>query len=311
MKPLAISIMGPTASGKTSLGIKLAKEINGEIISVDSALIYKGMDIGTAKPTREEQDGVVHHLIDILDPKESYSVASFRKDAINLVHEIVERGHVPILVGGTMLYFKSITDGLSPLPNSSKEVREQVNSLIEEKGLPYLRKLLLEVDVESHNRINENDAQRLGRAYEVFLMTGKSITQIIAEQGKYENPLNLQEFAILPDAERKLIKPLIEKRFDEMLKNGFENEVRKLHQRGDLSLNMPSMRSVGYRQMWSYIEGEISFEKMRELSVIATCQLAKRQMTWIRGWKTKLDYLEPHCKKNMDIILKKLVEYFS
>lgn len=306
MKPFAISIMGPTASGKTSLGIELAKSIGGEIISVDSALIYKGMNIGTAKPTIEEQQGVPHHLIDILDPSESYSVADFRKDSLKLVEEIVSRGHVPIFVGGTMLYLKAITDGLSPLPNSTVEVRNEVNGLIKDKGLPYLRELLKDVDITSYQRINENDAQRLGRAYEVYLMTGKSMTQIIEESEKYENPLDLREFALLPDRERKELKPLIAKRFDKMLELGFEDEVKKLYDRGDLSLDLPSMRSVGYRQMWMYLEKSITFEEMRELSVIATCQLAKRQMTWLRGWKTPINYLKPHNFENLSIILKKI-----
>ena len=186
MSNYAISIMGPTASGKTSLGIKLAKELNGEIISVDSALIYKDMNIGTAKPTLKERDGVVHHLIDILDPKDSYSVASFRNDTIKLYHEITSRGKVPILVGGTMMYFKAITEGLSNLPESTKEVRDEVNSIIQNKGLNYLREQLKLVDLDSYNRLNENDSQRLGRAYEVYLMTNKSMTQLLKEAPVYK-----------------------------------------------------------------------------------------------------------------------------
>lgn len=303
MKPSAISLMGPTASGKTSLAIRLAQQINGEIISVDSALIYRGMDIGTAKPSVEERQGVPHHLIDIVDPSETYSVAGFRNDAIRLINEITSRGHVPVLVGGTMLYFKALTEGLSPLPNSTSEVRARVNAIIAEEGLPALRELVHGVDPESWARINENDAQRLGRAYEVYLVSGKSMTDIIRENGVYECPVDLTEFALLPDSERKYLKPLIAARFDKMLEQGFEDEVRKLYDRGDLSPELPSIRSVGYRQMWMYLDGSVDFREMRELSVIATCQLAKRQMTWLRGWKSQVGFLDPMSENNLQIII--------
>ena len=303
MKPSAISLMGPTASGKTSLAIRLAQQINGEIISVDSALIYRGMDIGTAKPSVEERQGVPHHLIDIVDPSETYSVAGFRNDAIRLINEITSRGHVPVLVGGTMLYFKALTEGLSPLPNSTPEVRARVNAIIAEEGLPALRELVHGVDPESWARINENDAQRLGRAYEVYLVSGKSMTDIIRENGVYECPVDLTEFALLPDRERKYLKPLIAARFDKMLEQGFEDELRKLYDRGDLSPELPSIRSVGYRQMWMYLDGSVDFREMRELSVIATCQLAKRQMTWLRGLKSQVGFLDPMTENNLQIII--------
>ena len=310
MKPNAISLMGPTASGKTSLAIKLARELDGEIISVDSALIYRGMDIGTAKPTMDEREGIVHHLIDIIDPSESYSVAAFRNDALRLIDDITSRGKMPILAGGTMLYFKAITEGLSPLPNSNSEVRAKVNAIIAGEGLPALRELVHQVDPESWMRINENDAQRLGRAYEVYLLCGRSMTEINREHGQYECPVNLQEFALLPDRERKYLKPLIAKRFDMMLENGFEAEVRTLYDRGDLSPELPSIRSVGYRQMWMYLEGEVDYEKMRELSVIATCQLAKRQMTWLRGWKSSVEFLDPLAPDNLSRIMSVLKNRF-
>ncbi|MDD6177971.1 MAG: tRNA (adenosine(37)-N6)-dimethylallyltransferase MiaA [Succinivibrionaceae bacterium] len=303
MSNYAISIMGPTASGKTSLGIKLAKELNGEIISVDSALIYKDMNIGTAKPTLKERDGVVHHLIDILDPKDSYSVASFRNDTIKLYHEITSRGKVPILVGGTMMYFKAITEGLSNLPESTKEVRDEVNSIIQNKGLNYLREQLKLVDLDSYNRLNENDSQRLGRAYEVYLMTNKSMTQLLKEAPVYKAPFELKEFALLPDRERLDLKKVITQRFNQMIEQGFEEEVRALFNRKDLNMDMPSIRSVGYRQMWQYFLGELSFEEMIERSIIATCQLAKRQMTWLRGWKSKVTYLKPGDSANLEKML--------
>ncbi len=298
--------MGPTASGKTALGVELAKEINGEIISVDSALIYKGMDIGTAKPTVEEMQGIPHHLISIIDPSESYSVASFRKDSLQLISEITVRGKVPILVGGTMLYYKSLIEGLSPLPDSTEEVRNIVNQILEKDGVAGLREKVKEVDLESYERLSANDKQRLGRAYEVFLLTGKSMTEIIRDSKKNETELDLMQFALLPERDRSELKLRIVERFDKMLASGFKQEVEVLYERGDLNLQMPSIRSVGYKQMWMHLNGEISFDEMRELGIIATCQLAKRQMTWLRGWKSDVNYLVPGDKANLSIAIEKL-----
>lgn len=298
--------MGPTASGKTALGVELAKEINGEIISVDSALIYKGMDIGTAKPTVEEMQGIPHHLISIIDPSESYSVASFRKDSLQLISEITVRGKVPILVGGTMLYYKSLIEGLSPLPDSTEEVRNIVNQILEKDGVAGLREKVKEVDLESYERLSANDKQRLGRAYEVFLLTGKSMTEIIRDTKKNETELDLMQFALLPERDRSELKLRIVERFDKMLASGFKQEVEVLYERGDLNLQMPSIRSVGYKQMWMHLNGEISFDEMRELGIIATCQLAKRQMTWLRGWKSDVNYLVPGDKANLSIAIEKL-----
>lgn len=298
--------MGPTASGKTALGVELAKEINGEIISVDSALIYKGMDIGTAKPTVEEMQGIPHHLISIIDPSESYSVASFRKDSLQLISEITVRGKVPILVGGTMLYYKSLIEGLSPLPDSTEEVRNIVNQILEKDGVAGLREKVKEVDLESYERLSANDKQRLGRAYEVFLLTGKSMTEIIRDSKKNETELDLMQFALLPERDRSELKLRIVERFDKMLASGFKQEVEVLYERGDLNLQMPSIRSVGYKQMWMHLNGEISFDEMRGLGIIATCQLAKRQMTWLRGWKSDVNYLVPGDKANLSIAIEKL-----
>lgn len=305
-KDFAIFLMGPTASGKTALGVEIAKEINGEIISVDSALIYKGMDIGTAKPTVEEMQGIPHHLISIIDPSESYSVASFRKDSLQLISEITVRGKVPILVGGTMLYYKSLIDGLSPLPDSTEEVRNIVNQILEKDGVAGLREKVKEVDLESYERLSANDKQRLGRAYEVFLLTGKSMTEIIRDSKKNETELDLMQFALLPERDRSELKLRIVERFDKMLASGFKQEVEVLYERGDLNLQMPSIRSVGYKQMWMHLNGEISFDEMRELGIIATCQLAKRQMTWLRGWKSDVNYLVPGDKANLSIAIEKL-----
>lgn len=305
-KDFAIFLMGPTASGKTALGVELAKEINGEIISVDSALIYKGMDIGTAKPTVEEMQGIPHHLISIIDPSESYSVASFRKDSLQLISEITVRGKVPILVGGTMLYYKSLIDGLSPLPDSTEEVRNIVNQILEKDGVAGLREKVKEVDLESYERLSANDKQRLGRAYEVFLLTGKSMTEIIRDSKKNETELDLMQFALLPERDRSELKLRIVERFDKMLASGFKQEVEVLYERGDLNLQMPSIRSVGYKQMWMHLNGEIGFDEMRELGIIATCQLAKRQMTWLRGWKSDVNYLVLGDKANLSIAIEKL-----
>jgi tRNA dimethylallyltransferase len=307
-KDFAIFLMGPTASGKTALGVELAKAINGEVISVDSALIYKGMDIGTAKPTVDEMQGVSHHLISIIDPSESYSVATFRKDSLQLISEITARGKVPILVGGTMLYYKSLVDGLSPLPDSTEEVRNIINQILEKDGVAGLREKVKEVDLESYERLSANDKQRLGRAYEVFLLTGKSMTEIIRNSKKNESELDLMQFALLPERDRSELKLRIVERFDKMLASGFKQEVESLYERGDLNLQMPSIRSVGYKQMWRHLNGEVTFEEMRELGIIATCQLAKRQMTWLRGWKSDVNYLVPGDKANLGIVIDKFSE---
>jgi tRNA dimethylallyltransferase len=307
-KDFAIFLMGPTASGKTALGVELAKAINGEVISVDSALIYKGMDIGTAKPTVDEMQGVSHHLISIIDPSESFSVATFRKDSLQLISEITARGKVPILVGGTMLYYKSLVDGLSPLPDSTEEVRNIINQILEKDGVAGLREKVKEVDLESYERLSANDKQRLGRAYEVFLLTGKSMTEIIRNSKKNESELDLMQFALLPERDRSELKLRIVERFDKMLASGFKQEVESLYERGDLNLQMPSIRSVGYKQMWRHLNGEVTFEEMRELGIIATCQLAKRQMTWLRGWKSDVNYLVPGDKANLGIVIDKFSE---
>jgi tRNA dimethylallyltransferase len=266
------------------------------------------MDIGTAKPTVDEMQGVSHHLISIIDPSESYSVATFRKDSLQLISEITARGKVPILVGGTMLYYKSLVDGLSPLPDSTEEVRNIINQILEKDGVAGLREKVKEVDLESYERLSANDKQRLGRAYEVFLLTGKSMTEIIRNSKKNESELDLMQFALLPERDRSELKLRIVERFDKMLASGFKQEVESLYERGDLNLQMPSIRSVGYKQMWRHLNGEVTFEEMRELGIIATCQLAKRQMTWLRGWKSDVNYLVPGDKANLGIVIDKFSE---
>jgi tRNA dimethylallyltransferase len=276
--PSVLCIMGPTASGKTSLAIQAAKALNAEIISVDSALVYKDMNIGTAKPDAQEQDGVAHHLIDIISPMESYSVARFMLDVQNAINHIIAKGKLPILAGGTMMYFNALVNGYNELPGSDDATRAQIN----EMSLPAMHQLLKDVDPASAQRINENDAQRLGRALEVYMVSGKSLNDWQAQE-KVQLPFKFHQFSIMP-RERITLHQNIEKRFDVMLAQGLVQEVEQLLQRYDLSPNMPSMRSVGYRQVWQHLRGEFSTDEMRQRGIIATRQLAKRQLTWLRGW---------------------------
>ncbi|HEY5716714.1 MAG TPA: tRNA (adenosine(37)-N6)-dimethylallyltransferase MiaA [Psychromonas sp.] len=287
--PTAIFLMGPTASGKTDLAIKLALQCNCEIISVDSALIYKGMDVGTAKPTKNELQLAPHALVDIIDPLESYSAGDFREDALRLMQEITARGHTPLLVGGTMLYYKALLEGLSPLPGASPEIRAEIEKQAQEQGWQALHDQLKAIDPVSAQRIHVNDPQRLSRALEVYRISGKSLTELTQVKSA-PIPYNIKQFAIAP-AEKKVLHERIERRFDLMLASGFELEVRKLYLRGDLHLDLPSMRCVGYRQMWEYLQGTMDYEEMRFRGIVATRQLAKRQMTWLRGWQD-LTWLE-------------------
>ncbi|SPP32036.1 tRNA dimethylallyltransferase [Arsenophonus endosymbiont of Aleurodicus floccissimus] len=282
-KPQAVFIMGPTASGKTALAIALRQQLPVEIISVDSALIYRGMDIGTAKPTREEQQIAPHRLIDILDPAQSYSAADFRRDALLEMEKIVAWGRIPLIVGGTMLYFKALLDGLSPLPSADVTIRAEIEMQAKQFGWGAIHKRLQAVDPISAARIHPNDPQRLSRALEVFLVSGKSLTEL-TEIVEAELPYNVLQFAVSPQ-DRKILHQRIEMRFLQMLKTGFEDEVSALYARGDLHGELPAIRSVGYRQMWSYLSGEISYDEMVYRGICATRQLAKRQITWLRGWK--------------------------
>lgn len=281
--PLAISLMGPTASGKTQLAIELCQTLPCEIISVDSALIYKGMDIGTAKPDAAELKAAPHRLIDILDPAQSYSVANFRADALQQMHEVVENGNIPLLVGGTMMYFKSLIDGLSALPSSDKKIRADLTSLAHKNGWQAMHEWLQQVDPVSAQRIHPNDPQRIIRALEVYQLSGKSLTELNQVEVK-PIPFRVKEFAIMP-SDRAILHSRIDKRFNTMLEQGFEQEVVSLKKRQDLHLDLPSMRCVGYRQIWQYLDGEYDYQEMIFRGVVATRQLAKRQMTWLRGWK--------------------------
>ncbi|MFT5713402.1 MAG: tRNA dimethylallyltransferase [Glaciecola sp.] len=299
-RPQIITIMGPTASGKTALAIELASKINGEIISVDSALIYRGMDIGTAKPGFEEQAGIKHWLIDIVDPQNAYSVAEFCRDSQICIEDILQRGKVPILVGGTMMYFNGLIKGLSSLPNADQKTRTQIQLFIEQHGLQAAHKKLSAIDPESGKRIHENDPQRIMRALEVYALTSKTMTSL--QDIKPEPlPYEFTQFSLMPN-DRTLLHERIVLRFDTMLQNNFEQEVTKLRKNSELHLNLPSMRSVGYRQMWQYLSGEDTFDDMREKSIIATRQLAKRQITWLRGWEGAIS-LQAGSTENVKTIL--------
>ncbi|PSN08986.1 tRNA (adenosine(37)-N6)-dimethylallyltransferase MiaA [Siccibacter turicensis] len=281
--PQAIFLMGPTASGKTALAINLRKTLPVELISVDSALIYKGMDIGTAKPTADEQAQAPHRLMDILDPAQAYSAADFRRDALGEMAAITAAGKIPLLVGGTMLYFKALLEGLSPLPSADPAVRARIEQQAAEQGWDALHRQLEVIDPVAAARIHPNDPQRLSRALEVFFISGKTLTDLTQTSGD-ALPYQVHQFAIAP-ASRELLHQRIEQRFHQMLASDFEAEVRALYARGDLHTEMPSVRCVGYRQMWSYLAGEISHDEMVYRGICATRQLAKRQMTWLRGWK--------------------------
>ncbi|GFD95726.1 tRNA dimethylallyltransferase [Alteromonas sp. KUL156] len=298
-----IAIMGPTASGKTGLALEIAQQVESEVISVDSALVYKGMDIGTAKPTLEERAGVVHHLIDIIDPVETYSVSQFVKDTNVLIGDILARGKVPILAGGTMMYFNALINGISPLPKSNENVRDEITEQAQRLGWSKLHDELRSVDPVSGERIHPNDPQRITRALEVFRSTGKTLTYWQQQEGD-KCPYNIAQFAIAP-AERAVLHTRIATRFDTMLEQGFEKEVLKLYERSDLHEALPSIRSVGYRQMWQYLDGQLSYAEMREKGIIATRQLAKRQLTWLRGWE-QVTWLDTFANDNLTKITAKV-----
>jgi len=298
-----IAIMGPTASGKTGLALDIAAQVDSEVISVDSALVYKGMDIGTAKPTQEEQAGVVHHLIDIIDPADSYSVSQFVNDTNGLIGDILARGKVPILAGGTMMYFNALINGISPLPKSDEKIRDDITQQAQRLGWSKLHDELRGVDPISGERIHPNDPQRITRALEVYRSTGKTLTYWQQQEGE-KCPYNIAQFAIAP-ADRAVLHERIATRFDLMLEQGFENEVVKLYERSDLHEDLPSIRSVGYRQMWQYLDGQLSYAEMRERGIIATRQLAKRQLTWLRGWE-QVTWLDTFANDNLTKITAKV-----
>ncbi|WP_109127806.1 tRNA (adenosine(37)-N6)-dimethylallyltransferase MiaA [Aggregatibacter segnis] len=289
-KPLAIFLMGPTASGKTDLAIQLRQQLPVEVISVDSALIYRGMDIGTAKPSKAELALAPHRLIDICDPAESYSAANFRTDALREMQEISAQGKIPLLVGGTMLYYKALLEGLSPLPSADEKVRSEIEAKAALVGWGGLHQELSKIDPISAQRINPNDSQRINRALEVFYLTGKTLTELTAQKGE-TLPYDILQFAIAPE-QREVLHLRIEQRFHKMIELGFQQEVEKLYRRPDLNENLPSIRCVGYRQMWEYLRGDYDHDEMVFRGICATRQLAKRQITWLRGWTSPIQWLD-------------------
>ncbi len=294
--PLAIFLMGPTASGKTALAVELAEKINAEIISVDSALVYKGMDIGTAKPSMEERKGIKHHLIDIIDPADAFSTGSFRSLALALMSDITSRGKVPLLTGGTMLYFNSLFNGLADLPEANPEIRKKLDNELVTKGKDVLYQRLKRIDPESAERIHRNDPQRIQRALEVFEISGKSMTQFFREAQQNHIPYKKIKIIVAPK-DRKLLHEKIAKRFKLMIEQGLLGEVDALLQRGDLTEKMPSIRAVGYRQIWAYLHGEYNLDMAVEKGIIATRQLAKRQFTWLRREQDSMQFVS--AEKNL------------
>jgi len=300
-RPKIIVLMGPTASGKTALAIEMAMQHNCEIISVDSALIYRDMDIGSAKPGAQELQMAPHKLIDILDPSESYSAADFRRDALIAIEDIIARGKTPLLVGGTMMYFKALLEGLSPLPSANEEIRQQILAQAHTDGWETLHQELCHIDPVAGERIHPNDPQRLSRALEVYRISGKTMTQLTQTKSA-ALPYDVVQFAIAP-TERKVLHELIAKRFNLMLEQGFVEEVMRLKARGDLHLELPSMRCVGYRQCWQYLDNAFDHTTMVEKATAATRQLAKRQLTWLRNWPDLL-WLESGVEGNLVTLMR-------
>ncbi|MEJ2619506.1 MAG: tRNA (adenosine(37)-N6)-dimethylallyltransferase MiaA [Candidatus Thiodiazotropha sp.] len=280
--PAAIFLMGPTASGKTALAVELVSRLPLEIISVDSALVYRGMDIGTAKPDQQTLKLAPHRLIDIIDPSESYSAAAFRQDALVAMEEIGAAGKVPLLVGGTMLYFKALSQGLADLPAADPVLRSRLQQEMDQQGLAALHQRLERLDPQAAAKIHVNDTQRILRALEVIELSGQALSELQRSDRGHILPYRVLKLVRAPK-QRAVLHERIAQRFAAMLANGFEQEVRELMRRGNLTPAMPSMRAVGYRQMLHYLLGEISRQEMVEKGIIATRQLAKRQFTWLRA----------------------------
>ncbi len=307
--PFLIFLMGPTASGKTDLAIDLVQELPCDIISVDSALVYRGMDIGTAKPTAEELARAPHRLIDICDPIDSYSAARFRQDALREIEEIISRGRIPLLVGGTMLYFRALQYGLSELPDANPEIRARLDAEAKESGLELLHARLQQLDPVAAERINRNDPQRIQRALEVYELTGRPLSELQQRDGEPKLDYPVIKLVRAPE-DRSVLHARIKQRFHQMLEQGFEDEVTGLMQKWDLHHEMPAMRLVGYRQMLRYLQGEYSKEEMVERGIIATRQLAKRQFTWLRS-EQDANWLNEEKKNVLDQALKTVISSAS
>jgi tRNA dimethylallyltransferase len=324
--PPAIFLMGPTASGKTGVAVELVKHLPVEIISVDSALVYRDMDIGTAKPDAATLARAPHHLIDIIDPTQAYSAAAFRRDALRLMHDIASRKKIPLLVGGTMLYFKALSAGLSDLPQADPEIRAALDAEIAQHGIEWLHAELAKVDAASAARLKPTDTQRIQRAMEIYRISGQPMSALIQKPqgvlpyaptdariaGAYGDTLHTLPFHILPIAlipsDRAQLHARIATRFKAMLEQGLVDELRRLRKKYSLHADMTAMRCVGYRQAWQFIEGEISAAQLLETGIIATRQLAKRQLTWLRAMpeNIELDCLDPNM---VQMVLDKLGQF--
>ena len=301
-QPPAIFLLGPTASGKSDLAMKLTSHLPVELVSVDSALVYRDMNIGTAKPDAEILRQYPHHLVDIRNPDEVYSAADFRSEVLTLMSAISERGNIPLLVGGTMLYFKVLIEGIASMPAADSAIREKIVREAKTGGWQKVHQRLAEVDPESAARLHPNDPQRLQRALEIWELTGESMTQLHKKQQNLVSlPFSVCQLAIIP-SDRADLHRIIAARFEQMIKDGYIEEVEHLREKYDLNAELPSIKSVGYRQVWQYLEGEVDRKAMQERAIIATRQLAKRQFTWLRGWSNLKEIPFPEVNEALKII---------
>ncbi len=305
-------MLGPTASGKTGAAIALAQQFNGEVISIDSALVYRGMNIGTAKPSMEERDSVPHHLIDLIDPTESYSAAFFRTDALTAIADIHARGKLPILAGGTMLYFKALRDGIDDLPSADEEIRAEIEQAAHQHGWPALHAKLATLDPATAQRLKPNDSQRISRALEIIRITGEPMSALLKRNAQAPAPLPFDLLTIaLEPSDRAVLHERIAHRFDAMIERGLIDELKELRRRHPrLHADLPSMRCVGYRQAWEFLEGQIDRDALRDKGLAATRQLAKRQITWLRSMTnlTRIDCLQTGLEAVLGAILRSFIE---
>jgi tRNA dimethylallyltransferase len=300
----AVLLMGPTASGKSGLALRLAQELPVEIISVDSAQVYRGMDIGTAKPDAAEQAAVPHHLIDILDPLEAYSAARFVDDVVPLMEQIRRRGRLPLLVGGTMLYFRALRFGLSELPSADPVLRARIEAEARRHGWPALHARLQRLDPQTAQRLHPNDQQRIQRALEIIELSGTAASVVFARATRGSGS-GLLPLALYPP-QRPILHARIERRFAAMMEQGFLDEVRALYRRGDLSTELPSIRSVGYRQLWTYLEGQCPLDAAMDRAIAATRQLAKRQITWLRS-DPEAEFFDPDAPDLLQAVMARIM----
>lgn len=303
----AIFLLGPTASGKSQIALEIASTFPVEIISVDSAQVYRYMDIGTAKPDRATLAKTSHHLIDLIDPDQSYSAAEFRKNALDIMHGISRRNKIPLLVGGTMLYFRALQNGLSPLPSADKELRQQLENMAKEQGWAGMHRMLAEIDHETAARLKPADSQRIQRALEVCYLTGQPMSEILKAPRQSDFPFRAVQIALLP-GDRSQLHLRIAKRFETMLQHGLIDEVQSIRRQfSSLTLESPSMRCVGYRQVCLYLDGKINNAGLHDMGIAATRQLAKRQLTWLRSMKDSADLHQFDCLE--DNLSRKIISF--